>query len=332
MKEDKLKTTHQIKRGVSLYSYQEEFFTGKMNLEDCIAAAAKTGATGIEIIGEQMVKGFPVVTDAFVDNWFGLMDKYGMTPVAHDMFIDYKRYKHRLLTEEEQRASLLRDIQFANKLGCKIIRIIANTTPELMEWGAPYAEEYDVKLAIEIHSPYHIHSSWMTRHWEVMEKTGSKYLGWLPDMGIFTKKFPRVQAENFIRKGADPKVAKLVSELYEQGWRAEHIIYAVKQISNKPIDLALAEVTRMIIYDNPISLTLHKDRIFHIHAKFLEMQDDYTEQSIPYADVIEVLKECNFSGYLSSEYEGNRHIQDAFEVDSVEQVRRQQEMFRRLLD
>ena len=48
------------------------------------------------------------------------------------------------------------------------------------------------------------------------------------------------------------------------------------------------------------------------------------------ADVIEVLKECNFSGYLSSEYEGNRHIQDAFEVDSVEQVRRQQEMFRRL--
>jgi hypothetical protein len=34
---------------------------------------------------------------------------------------------------------------------------------------------------------------------------------------------------------------------------------------------------------------------------------------------------------LSSEYEGNRHIQDAFEVDSLEQVRRQQVMFTRLL-
>ena len=41
--------------------------------------------------------------------------------------------------------------------------------------------------------------------------------------------------------------------------------------------------------------------------------------------------EGGYDGYLSSEYEGNRHIQDAFEVDSVEQVRRQQEMFKRLL-
>jgi len=71
--------------------------------------------------------------------------------------------------------------------------------------------------------------------------------------------------------------------------------------------------------------------IHHIHAKFLEMQDDYTEYSIPYEQVIAVLIEGGYSGYLSSEYEGNRHIQDAFPVDSVEQVRRQQMMFKRLL-
>lgn len=38
----------QIKRSVSLYSYQEEFYTGKMTLEDCIRAASEAGATGIE--------------------------------------------------------------------------------------------------------------------------------------------------------------------------------------------------------------------------------------------------------------------------------------------
>ena len=27
---------NKIKRGVSLYSYQDEFYTGKMTLEDCI--------------------------------------------------------------------------------------------------------------------------------------------------------------------------------------------------------------------------------------------------------------------------------------------------------
>ena len=35
--------------------------------------------------------------------------------------------------------------------------------------------------------------------------------------------------------------------------------------------------------------------------------------------------------YLESEYEGNRHIQDTYPVDSVEQVRRQHVMFQRLL-
>ena len=68
---------HAIKRGVSLYSYQEEFFLQKMTLEDCIAAVAATGATGIEILGEQSIWGFPKLTDAFVHQWFGWMDKYG---------------------------------------------------------------------------------------------------------------------------------------------------------------------------------------------------------------------------------------------------------------
>ena len=55
-----------IKRAVSLYSYQEEYFLRKMSLEDCIAAAAATGATGIELIGEQSVAGCPKLpSDAF---------------------------------------------------------------------------------------------------------------------------------------------------------------------------------------------------------------------------------------------------------------------------
>ena len=72
-------------------------------------------------------------------------------------------------------------------------------------------------------------------------------------------------------------------------------------------------------------------RIFHIHAKFYEMLDDGTEYSIPYEEVVPYLIEGGFDGYLSSEYEGNRHIQDVYEVDSFEQVRRQQAMFKRLL-
>ena len=61
------------------------------------------------------------------------------------------------------------------------------------------------------------------------------------------------------------------------------------------------------------------------------MTEDEVEYSIPYDEIVPVLIEGGFDGYLSSEYEGNRHIQDAFPVDSVEQVRRQHAMFARLL-
>ncbi len=320
-----------IKRGVSLYSYQEEYFLRKMSLEDCIAAAAAAGATGIEIIGEQSVPGFPKLPDAFVDQWFGWMERYGVTPVCHDLFLDTRQFKGRLLTPDEQLASIVRDIQFAHRLGCKIARVIVSVSPELMRRAAPYAEKYDVRLGIEVHSPWHINNAWMTKHLEVMEQTGSTHLGFIPDMGMFTKRLPRVMVERMIRNGADEKIAEFVCTQYEAGVMQEYIVAEVRQMSQRPIDNALAEQTRHNVYSNPRSLLPFMDRIFHIHAKFYEMLDDGTEYSIPYADVIAVLKEGGYSGYLSSEYEGNRHIQDIMEVDSVEQVRRQQAMFARLL-
>jgi sugar phosphate isomerase/epimerase len=112
---------------------------------------------------------------------------------------------------------------------------------------------------------------------------------------------------------------------------AEYIIAQVAQMSKNPIDIAVAELSRHNTYYNPIALLQHIPRIVHIHAKFYEMLDDGTEWSIPYEKIIPILIEGGYDGYLSSEYEGNRHIQDVYEVDSVEQVRRQQEMFKRLL-
>jgi len=80
-----------IKRGVRLYSFQEEYFLRTMSLEDCIVAAARIGAKGIEIIPEQSIPGYPHLTDEFVQAWHGWMKTYGTTPVATDLFIDSKR-------------------------------------------------------------------------------------------------------------------------------------------------------------------------------------------------------------------------------------------------
>ena len=44
-----------MKRSISLYSYQDEYYDGKLDLEGCLRETAKTGATGVELLAEQMI-------------------------------------------------------------------------------------------------------------------------------------------------------------------------------------------------------------------------------------------------------------------------------------
>ena len=253
-----------------------------------------------------------------------------LRPVAHDMFLDYNKKKGHYWSDDEAVESFKQDIRFAHKLGFKVIRVIVNTTPQIIEKVIPFAEDHDIKLGIEVHAPWNINSAWMAKHWEVMEKTGTKHFGFIPDMGGFTQRLPRVQVDRLIRQGADPKIAEYVCQQHEKGVMAEYTIYEVSRMSNRRIDMAVAELSRHNTYVNPISLVPHMDRIIHIHGKFLEMLEDYTEYSIPYKEIVDVLKKGGYNGYIASEYEGNRHIQDIYEVDSVEQVRRHQVMLKNL--
>jgi sugar phosphate isomerase/epimerase len=322
---------HSIKRGVSLYSYQHEYFLRTMTLEDCIAAAGEIGARGIEIIPEQSIPGFPNLTDEFVANWFGWMDKYGTTPVATDLFLDTKLYPDRWLTLDEQVASFHRDIDIAVRLGAKIIRAIINTPPEVMEGAAPYAEENGVRLLLEVHAPFHYSHPWILQHLEVMHRTGSPALGLMPDMGTFVKRFPRVVTERALRDGAKPELVDLIVKTYDDQGDTHALMDIVNYRNGGPVDVGLARQATHYIWSEPKAMLEYMPLIGHIQAKFYEMTEDEVEYSIPYDEVVPVLIEGGFDGYLSSEYEGQRHIEDVEEVDSVEQVRRQHAMFARLL-
>lgn len=320
-----------IKQGVSLYSFQEEYFLRKLSLEDCVRTAASLGATGIESIAEQMMPGFPNLSDAFYDQWRGWMQTYGTTPTAHDAMLDTKKHKGRLLSDDECMVEFERDLKHAARLGCKVVRVLCMVSPEIMVKAVPIAERYDVKMGIEVHAPYYFDHPWIMRHLEAAERLGTKHYGLVPDMGIFTKRLPRVARDRMERQGANPKILDFVCEAYEAGVLAEYTIFEVRKMGGNAADIAWAEQCRHSVYTNPKRLTEFMPYIFHIHAKFYEMLDDGTEYGIPYDKIIPALKAGNYQGYLSSEYEGNRHIQDAFAVDSVEQVRRQHAMFRRLL-
>ena len=320
-----------IKRGVSLYSFQEEYFLRTLSLEDCIRTAGQIGARGIEIIPEQSIPGYPHLTDEFVATWFGWMRQYGTTPVATDLFLDTKLYPDRWLTLEEQVASVRRDVDIAVRLGATVIRAIINTPPEVMEAAAPYAEEQGVRLLLEVHAPFHYSHPWIEQHLEVMHRIGSPALGLMPDMGTFVRRFPRVVSERALRDGAKPELVDLIVQTYDDHGDTHALADIVNYRGGGPVEFGLARQATHYIWSEPKAMLPHMPLIGHIQAKFYEMTDDEVEYSIPYDEIVPVLQEGGFDGYLSSEYEGNRHIQDVYPVDSVEQVRRQHAMFARLL-
>jgi hypothetical protein len=326
-------TQSQIKRGVSLYSFQHETFQRKMSLEDCIVTCTEMGANGIEVIGEQTFWGWPEasVDEAEIDNWHQLMAKYGAVPVSHDFMLDYKRYKGREMPFDEQVASVRKDIDFAARLGTPYLRALVSIDPEVLVAAAPYAEEKGVKLLTEVHAPLHFDHPWILRIAEAFEKSGSDALGFLPDMGMFLDKFPRVWKERFIRNGVPQRIADYIETAYEDRVLSEYVILNVREMGGEGVSIAMAETLRHNAAFEPKRMLDHMSRIHNIHGKFYEITEDLVEPSIPYDRIIDVLNQGGYSGYICSEYEGNRWIEDAHEVDSVEQVRRQQAMLARLI-
>lgn len=321
-----------IQRGVSLYSFQEEMFLGKMNVEDCIAFAASIGAHGIEILPEQNMPSFPVIDDAEVDRWQAMLAKHECHFTCYDMFLDTKRVKGSLMTDAEQVESIRRDLVLANRLGIRNMRVLVFVRPDILEQCVPYAEELDVHMGVEVHAPWHLEHAWILRTVDVADRLNTRHLGILPDMGIFMKHYPPAWRARFEREGARPEVTQFIVDQHEQKIMCEYTIYEVAvAMKGNPAEVRMAETLRHAPYANPKRIGDYAPYFRHIQAKFYEMTPDCNDPSLAYDEVIDQLVRCGWNGTLSSEYEGNRWIQDIEAVDSREQVRRQHVMFERLI-
>jgi sugar phosphate isomerase/epimerase len=119
--------------------------------------------------------------------------------------------------------------------------------------------------------------------------------------------------------------------------------FADARIRNaSPLDYTVVAEALMLSDTSPELLgELAADGVVsHIHGKFNYMSEtdvpgQYDEISIDYRGPIAALKAANWDGYIDSEYEGQRYFQDLERPGlqtEVEQVRRHQEMLRRLID
>lgn len=182
------------KRGVSLYSYHGEYGVS-MDLENMFMEMEDMGAYGLEILGNSHIEGYPNPSDQWYENWDRLIAKYHIEPVEYGHWVDSRRYPGRELTTEESVEMLIHDFKIANRLGFKVLRtklgVIDHTLTPVKNWrdfisGAlEAAQQYDVRMCPEIHSPTVLRSQMIDDYVEFIEKTGTKHFGLNIDFSIF---------------------------------------------------------------------------------------------------------------------------------------------------
>ncbi|MCI6997360.1 MAG: sugar phosphate isomerase/epimerase [Eubacterium sp.] len=349
--------SHDIKRSISLYSYQDEYYDGKLDLEGCLRETAKTGATGVELLAEQMIKKFPnpIEDEAFRANWFAMLDKYNLVPSCYDAFLENRIFSNRTLSLGEQVNMMKRDIRLAHLLGFPVLRTLVSTPMDVIEGSLDYAEEMNVKIGLEVHAPFSLNSGWADGYMEMINRTGTKYFGFVPDMGIFCKNIPDVLRDKARRQGASEECIKIVDEAYAERLAKgfvkikydldlgkanmeyrmangmKEMMDALEKAGAGPADMMYAGTSFTYSWSDPQDIIDNIDYIFHTHAKFYNVHEDYTETAVAIPEVVEAFKKAGYKGFLSSEYEGGEHLRDVG-VDSIEQCRRHQEALRRAIE
>jgi Xylose isomerase-like TIM barrel len=332
-----MKTSAQLKRGVTLYSYQEEYYTRAMTIEDCLAEMAAIGAEGVELLPEQMVPGYPDPGQKWVDDWFRMLEKYNLKPACMDTFVDTTLGGHREMSTAEAVDTLVTHMTLADRLGFRVIRPTTGPVPDsaldMIKGALPHAEKYNVKIAVEIHAPTLLRSKFIDDYVDLITKTGTKHFGFTPDMGLFCRTIPRILIEHFQRRGAKPEVIEKVNSLVRARRSQDEISAAAGKLGGQEPDMVYAFMANYYYQpeNDPNDISIIAPYVYNIHGKFYEMTTDMVEPNIPYDLVIPALVKAGCTGYINSEYEGQRLTQDAFETDSCEQVRRHQLMMGKLL-
>lgn len=307
---------HDIKRGVTIYSWHRQVEAGVLTWDDCIKAAVKMGCNGIELLGQLYFRYCPEVLQEDIDSWEALMWKYGTKMICHDLFVDMTMYGHRRLTVKEGVDIIRRHALFAKKLHCPVIRLGGTALPEITKAAIPVLEEIGIKMGQELHNGASSFAMpWTQELLEVIEKSGSEYIGIIPDMSMFTKHIGERNIKAGIAQGVDEGLARDVADMFEKVSNEDFRAYCTEQMEKASCDAAKnwISMVRRMEYFEPSILTKLAPYIVHCHGKFYEMDDNNEETTIDYPGIIKALLDGGYNGYISAEYEGAPINNDTFE-------------------
>lgn len=356
-----MKTNHDIKLGVSLYSYQDNYYFKKYDLEGCMAAAAGAGAEGIEVFPDAMMPEWPYISDSFVDKWNGLLERYGLEPVCVDHFSDRAMWHDKLLTDDEMYARSVLYIKTAHKLGCHAIRLLHNehiglgispyklTDAAIAQRLLPVAAEYDVMMALECHAPTNVADPMHQPYLDAAERLGLPYLGLQADFSSYEYCISTADIIEATQLGLRPEILNYVRDAQRDAYfsgrvfkfddiadkfEAKNPTKAEKQFIQRHANMTASNFSSVDAdgeFTAYKTLKAYASRLVYVHGKFYDIDDDGQVDSMDYPKIIEALKAGGYKGYICSEFEGNRRMNGAGWVDEIEYVRRHHVLMRKCL-
>lgn len=296
-----------IKLGITLYCFTAEYARGILSFEDCVRTAAEMGAEGYEVVGTQMVPSYPYISDEFLGLVEDCAQKYGIRPVSYGANQDRGMIPGRNLTEDELLASAIIDLKSAHKLGCKIMRAQYLLSPNALRRLAPYAEEYGVKVGIEIHNPETPRTPIVKEYLNVIKETGSKFIGLIPDFGCFATRPNKPHWDDALKAGAKLEHLELAAKLrYEDVPKEEARKQLIEAGAGGPVFGALEGMYGFVQFRKEADIEGLKEILpycIHFHGKFHYLDEQNHEVSIPYHQIIPAINDSDFEGYIVSEYE-----------------------------
>lgn len=279
------------KRGIALYSYSAEFGITK-DLEDCFEDMYDMGAHGLEILANTHIKNYPYPSDEWVEEWFRLLDKYEIIPVEYGNWIDSHVLGDRDLTTEESCKMLERDIRLAKRLGFTVMR---TKMPVISRDLAPVENWREIiKMALPLAEELDI------------------------------KMCPEIHAPTNL----DSDLVRNFVEFIEKTGTKHFGLNIDFGVFRNKFDEGVKR-QRGFMGSKPEEIIPLLPYIYCCHAKFNNMNDEFEETTIPYKEVVDIMKEHGWDGYLLSEYEGIDKYEPGYEVGQT--LRRHHIMLKRYL-
>lgn len=323
-----------IKLATSLFSYAYEWNSGAYTLEQVIAKTRQMDlGTGLEIIGFQSLKGFPYITEAQTTEVKRLLDKYEFEPVCLDANIDVAIRRHQYLNIDETVEYIKPQITAAQRLGFPILRIQMTAKPEVIRKVVSFAEKANVKLGMELHTPYAVNHPAVMALRELYAEINSPHLGFVPDMGTCMRQIPNALLGSFKEVGVTDEMIDITKEIWQKDApmpaKFGELYERTSALGATPPQIGRLNMAFSMNGRQPIELWKEvMPQVIHLHGKFYGFDENGEEPSIDYPMILKTFIDGGYQGYIASEYEGSAFTD---EFDAFDMVEKQHRLFKKIL-